>query len=76
MGTGKNELLDGSFDIVCLSETWLHANITDSMVTAPLYIIRVDRAVLVKDARGNLRSRRGGGVCIYTKLSYSIYKHK
>lgn len=31
----NSELLDGYFDIDCLSETWLHKNMDDAMVSSP-----------------------------------------
>lgn len=63
----KVDLLDGSFDIVVFSESWLHENVTDNLITTKGYnLFRLDRNVT-----GNLRGRtKGGGLCIYVKDIY------
>ncbi len=46
-------LIDRSIDVLCVSETWLHANTPDGYVNIHGYeIFRCD-------------SRRGGGVCLH-----------
>ncbi len=49
-----------SADIVCITETWLSANIADSVVDISDYtIVRKDRIL----------HKRGGGVCAFIKSS-------
>ena len=49
-------------DVLCISETWLHAQLGDKEVSVEGYdIIRKDRT-----------NKRGGGVCVYVKSSLTI----
>ena len=49
-------------DVLCISETWLHAQLDDKEVSVEGYdIIRKDRT-----------NKRGGGVCVYVKSSFTI----
>ena len=62
-----------TYDIICLSETWLTNGHTDNMIQIPDYdFIRLDRAC------GNIpnasnRPKRGGGLIIYFRKSISQY---
>lgn len=60
----KHDLLDGSFHIVVCSETWLHANIADSLLSVEGYnLIRLDRQTTGQRSG----KKQGGGLCIYVK---------
>lgn len=53
-------LLDGTFDIICLTETWTHQFLDNGLIQCNGYqLIRQDRFV----------KNRGGGLCIYLKDS-------
>ena len=59
----REHLQDAQYDILGISETWLHAGIADNMVTVDKYIvIRHDRLT------------RAGGVAVYLKegLNFSV----
>lgn len=47
-----------NFDILCLTETWLHEKISNTEV-------KIDGYVLVRRDRGN--GKRGGGVCQFIR---------
>ena len=50
-------------DIVCVTETWLSNNISDSVVDIKDYaLVRKDRAT----------DKRGGGVCVFIKTSFAF----
>lgn len=58
----KHEFLDGSIDILAVSESWLHQNVGDNLINAPGYVVkRLDRSV--KNWNGSIKS--GGGVCVF-----------
>lgn len=60
------DFFDGNFDVIILSETWLHAAISDSLVNIPGYrMIRSDR--LYTNSKGGFKT--GGGICLYIKES-------
>ena len=61
------------FDIIALSETWLHHNIPDCMVNESGYsIIRQDRS---NDNNKEIKAK-GGGLLFYVKTTYSKYISK
>ena len=55
--------------IVCLTETWLDDDISDSYMSIPgYYLIRRDRT--------NIEKAHGGGVCVYiSKTTYHGNKY-
>lgn len=60
----RKDLLDGTGDIVILSESWLHSNVSDSLLHVDGYkCLRLDRQA--EGACG--RTKRGGGICVYLK---------
>lgn len=62
-------LLDGCFDIIALSETWLHAQCLDCLLQAEGYTLyRYDRQT--KTTSG--KTRRGGGVAVYIKNELNV----
>lgn len=66
------ELLEGTGDIVILSESWLHSNVSDSLLHVDGYnCLRFDRQAEV--AQGLVK--KGGGICVYLKdnLPYEIH---
>ena len=61
------------FDIIALSETWLHPYISDKLIQEPGYfIIRQDRT---SDSSVKTKSR-GGGLIVYTKTCYFEFVSK
>lgn len=57
-------------DVICFCETWLRADIENTLITIPGYeIIRLDREIIV-----NNRLKTGGGICTYLK-SGIIFNH-
>ena len=58
------------FDLIALSETWLHPNIPDILVSEPGYtIFRQDRTEV---ETGNVKGK-GGGLLLYVKDCYSDF---
>lgn len=65
-------LLDGTFDIVALTESWLHQNCSDNLIKVPGYKhYRLDRRVL----NDNGTCKRGGGVIVYVRDTFSVTTH-
>lgn len=64
-----HDFLDGSFDAMAVSETWLKPCIPDSMVSTNGYnLIRKDRITTRVLDGGNLtKTKSGGGICLYLK---------
>lgn len=63
-------LLDGSIDVICLSETWLHTNVSNSLIPTPDFnIFRVDRKT--KD-KTTTKAKRGGGLCIFVTKKFEV----
>lgn len=61
----KLHLLDGSFEVLGFSESWLHHNIESKLVQVHGYnLIRLDRSRDLK--------KRGGGLCLYTKENLNV----
>lgn len=57
-------LLDGRFEAVIATESWLHDNVGDNLITTKLYNHhRLDRRTL--SVNGHVKP--GGGICIYTR---------
>lgn len=57
----KNHILENDMDIVGVSETWLHPDYPDHLITIPNYnLIRLDRPT------------RGGGVAIFLKSTFKF----
>lgn len=47
--------LDGQLDVVVVTESWLHKNVGDSLVSSDLYnLVRLDRQVV--GATGNVKT--------------------
>lgn len=62
------DLLDGRFDIICLSESWLHNRVDDAMVDHDQYkLIRQDRQI-----DSSYKTKRGGGLCVYVKRNIDV----
>lgn len=58
------DLFDGHFDIIALSETWLHASISSTLVEYPGYhLVRLDRDI--RNPKGGFKA--GGGLCLYVR---------
>lgn len=56
--------LNCSLDVVAITESWLHVNVQDSLVSRADYdLFRLDRQVC--NANGSVK--KGGGICIYSK---------
>ena len=56
----KEAVLENTFDIFTLSETWLNSSVTDLEIEIPGYIIYgIDR-----------QTKNGGGVCVYVSRNY------
>lgn len=65
----RSDLLDGSIDIVALSETWLHSQCSDSLLQVPNYnLFRHDRLTKVP----NGKTKRGGGIAVYIKTDFDV----
>lgn len=61
----KEKFLDGHFQIIGLSETWLHNKIESALVQVEGYqLIRQDRQCTSK--------KRGGGLCLYVKEGLNV----
>lgn len=61
--------LDGSFDIVILTESWLHLNCTDNLIHVHGYNLhRLDRQVT--NLSGTVK--RGGGIIVYVKQGIDV----
>lgn len=61
--------LDGSLDVVIFTESWLHANCTDSLIAVPGFCLyRLDRRV--KSRSGTVK--RGGGIVVYVKDGINV----
>ena len=57
----------GGFDLIALSETWLHSNIPDAIISKSGYsIIRQDRT----DSMSTKVKSKGGGLLLYVKDCY------
>lgn len=68
----RHLMYDNPLDVLCMSETWLKADIPDSMVNLIGYnLIRHDRDVV---AAG--RNKTGGGVGMYLKKSINFRLHE
>lgn len=67
------DFLNGCADIFAVGETWLHANIDDSLIQSDGYnFIRLDRQT--KRPSGTIKA--GGGVGVYLKSSYEAQKYE
>lgn len=65
-------LLNGLLDIVVLTESWLHENCADSLISVAGYKhYRLDRQTL----SSNGSRKKGGGIIIYVKHGYSVATH-
>lgn len=52
-----------------LTETWLHANVSDTLISNPRYnSTRLDRQTVLPSGT----VKKGGGICIYTKSELSL----
>lgn len=58
------DFLDGYFEAIIISESWLHQKVGDNLVNSELYNLhRLDRQTVT--GTGNVK--QGGGVCVYTR---------
>lgn len=63
-------LLDSSIDVICLSETWLHTIINNSLIpTSDYNIFRVDRKTKNKTTT---KAKRGGGLCVFVTKKFEV----
>ena len=66
----ETSLIMGRFDIICISESWLHHKIPNSSVTLAGYsFFRQDRGHLQQS------NKRGGGLIVYVKNTLSNYAY-
>lgn len=66
--------LDGAFDAVVLTETWLHSNVSEALICNPDYTCtRLDRQTTLPSGK----RKSSGGICIYTKnhLTFEVITH-
>lgn len=62
--------LDGEFDLIGVTESWLTACMPNNVVTCKGYnLIRKDRNTL-QNTNGSGRVKRGGGLCLYLKDNF------
>lgn len=64
------DLLNGRFDIICLSESWLHKRVDNAIIEHDQYkLIRQDRQMDLRH-----KTKRGEGLCVYIKrtLMYNL----
>lgn len=65
----KATLLDGTFDIVALTETWLHNQCCNSLLEVDGFTLyRQDRKTVTRGGR----VKGGGGICIYVKNEFNV----
>lgn len=63
----ENDFLDGTFDVIGVTETWLTPCIPNGVVTAKGYkLLRKDINVIITN-NNTCRSKKGGGLCLYLK---------
>ena len=63
------EVSFSDFDIICLSETWLHNAVENSVINLPGFInYRQDR-----DSSLNQVKKRGGGILVFVKQRWAPY---
>ena len=63
------EVSFSDYDIICLSETWLHSTVENSLIDLPGFIIyRQDRKSDTHQVK-----KRGGGILVYVKHKWSSY---
>lgn len=66
----KTDFLDGSLDIIALSETWLHAQCSSNLLqVANCNLIRSDGSI--KASNGKIK--RGGGIAVYIKTEFDFH---
>lgn len=64
----EHDLLDGCLDVIILSETWLHGNVSNSLFLNEKYkLIRLDRKV----RKPNGSYKTGGGLCVFVRNDIS-----
>lgn len=69
----EEDFLDGSIDVMCLTETWLKRGIPDSLICNPrVNLIRHDRTT-INSVTGNCKT--GGGIVVYLKkgINYEVF---
>lgn len=59
--------LEGSFEVVGISETWLHCKIETAL-------IQVDGFQMIRQDRNKSANKRGGGLCLYIKEGLKVEK--
>lgn len=63
------QFLDGYIDVLVVTESWLHKNVGDALISSNLYdLYRLDRQVLT--ASGHVK--QGGGICVYTRHGIEV----
>lgn len=61
--------LDGAFDIVVFTESWLHSNCSDSLISVPGYRhFKLDRRSQTKSGA----VKKGGGIVVYVKDTVEV----
>lgn len=61
--------LDGYFDMVVVTESWLHANCSNNLINAMGYnLYRLDRKIIAPSGH----VKRGGGIAIYVKDEFNV----
>lgn len=61
----KHYFLDGSIEVIGISETWLHSKIETALV-------QVEGYQMIRQDRNHLTGKRGGGLCLYVKDSLTV----
>lgn len=65
----RHDFLDGSFDVVAVTESWLKPCIPDSFISSKGFNVeRKDRMTLRQEGNnGSAKVKSGGGICLYLK---------
>lgn len=68
----KEDFLDGDFDIVCLTETWLKSGIPKSLISSVNYNIVRQEPTITNSVTGLCKT--GGGIVVFLKsgITYEI----
>lgn len=68
-GELSETILKSNFDVIILTETWLHHNISNSLINNSNYMaLRLDRET--KTSSGLVK--KGGGICIFVRKGITI----
>lgn len=63
------EFLTRDFEVVVVTETWLHSLVSDSLISKEGYhLIRLDRHTLNQHGY----AKQGGGICVYVRDDFNV----